>query len=556
MGRIRLQALIALLAATAILAVIGYKAFSVTTVTVPIRGGTLTEGIAGNPYAVNPILGQANPVDRDLAALIFTGLTRVNDRGEILPDLAERWQISEDGITYTFYLRQDVVWHDGAPFTAADIVYTIEAMQSPEFPGPAFLSDLWRTVVVKQVDRYVVQFILREPYAPFLDYTSVGILPAHLLEGVPIASLRESRFNTHPIGTGPFRVDHVDAQRMTLVANPDFYRGHPYLDRIEVLFYPNSASLVSARERGEIQSIARVPPELLSQVRQDRELSLYFAPISGYSVIFLNLDRPIFQDREVRQAILYALDRQKLVDDILDGQGIVIHSPILPQSWAYDPRVPKYEHDLRKARLALDRAGWADEDGDGVRERGEQRLEFTLATNKDDPIRLQLVQAISQQLAKVGIRAVPETVDWETLVSEQLRLRRYDAVLSGWQNLPPDPDPYPYWHSSQANEDGLNFANYVNQEADTLLAEARALHDREQRRALYARFQELFAEDVPSILLYQPVYIYAVDNSVQNVQIGMLYQSGDRFRTVCDWYVNTERMLFSQAREKGLPVKR
>jgi len=552
MGRIRLQIVIALVAILGFVAVMVYLAFNVTTVTVADFGGTYVEGIAGNPAAINPILCQTNQVDQDLVRLIFTGLTQVNSKAEIIPDLAERWDVSQDGTVYTFYLRQDVVWHDGAPFTAEDVVFTVNAMQHPDFQGVCMLSDMWRSVVVEQVDRYTVRFILREPFAPFLDYTTIGILPVHVLGSVPIANLAESQFNAAPIGTGPFKVAEASARRLALAVHTDFYRPRPYLDRLEFAFYPNLSAVFEARQRGEVAGIARVLPEYLASVRQDDSLSLYSAPLSGYNLVYLNLDRGIFQDPAVRQAMMYTLDRQKLVDDILSGQGIVIDSPILPNSWTYNSDVPKYDHDLRKARELLEEAGWFDDDGDGVRERGPLKLEFTLETNEDDPTRVRLIQAISEQLAEVGIRAVPQPVPWDELVNEKLRVRRFDAVLTGWQNLPPDPDPYPYWHSSQANEDGLNYASYISEEADLILQEARLINDKEQRAELYRRFQELFARDVPSLLLYQPIYNYAIDAGVSNVQIGPMIDPGDRFYTVPSWYVATQRMLYSEAREKGL----
>ena len=554
MGRIRLQVAIALLAILLLVVAMGYLAFNVSTVVVPDFGGTYVEGIAGNPQLINPILCQVNPVDQDLVALIFSGLTRANEKGEIVPDLATHWESPPDGISYTFYLRQDVLWHDGAPFTAEDVVYTITAMQHPDFQGAPFLAELWRTVVVQQIDAYTVRFILREPLASFLDYTTIGILPAHILRSVPIAALSESKFNASPVGTGPFQVHEVSAKRMVLTANPAFYRGRPYLDRLEFRFYPNNAAVYEARKRGEVAGIGRVLPEYLAEIRRDETLNLYSAPISGYNLVFLNLDRGIFQDRAVRQAMMWALDRQKLVDEVLGGQGIVIHSPILPYSWAYDPNVLKYTYNPRQAVKILEEAGWFDDNRDGVRERGTLKLEFTLATNDNDPVRVRLIEAISEQLAAVGIRATPKTVGWEDLV-QMLVLGRYDAVLSGWQELPADPDPYPYWHSSQVNENGLNLANYISDEADRLLADARSTQDQETRKELYRRFQEVFAREVPSLLLYQPVYAYAVDDAIKNVQIGPLISAGDRFRTVTQWHIATQRMLYSEARAKGLVTR-
>ena len=551
MGRIRLQVIVAILAIVAVVAVMGYVALNVTTVSVPDFGGTYVEGIAGNPHRINPLLCHPNPVDQDLVALVFSGLTRPDDRGELVPDLAERWEVSRGGTAYTFYLRQDVRWHDDAPFTSDDVVYTIGVMQDGDFRGSTFLSDMWRTVTVERIDSYTVRFVLREPFAPFLDYTTTGILPAHVLGSVPVAALGESKFNASPIGTGPFQMAEVSARRILLTANPNYYRSRPYIDRLEFIFYPSDAAVFEARGRREVAGIARVLPEHLDAVRQDDGLELHSAPLSGYNLVFLNLDRGIFQDRAVRQAMMWALDRQGLVDEILGGQGVVIHSPILPSSWAYAPDVTKYALDPRKAREVLEEAGWFDDDGDGVRERGGLKLEFALATNEDDPVRLRLIQSIGEQLENVGFGVRLEPTPWEDLVGRTLRLRRFDAVLSGWQSLPPDPDLYPYWHSSQANEDGLNFANYISEEADTLLAEARFEQDRETRTSRYRDFQRLFADEVPSLLLYQPVYSYAVDSSVHSVQIGPMLDSGDRFHTVARWYIATQRMLYSEARDQG-----
>ncbi|MEN6480021.1 MAG: ABC transporter substrate-binding protein [Anaerolineales bacterium] len=552
MGRIRFQVVIALVAILGLALVLGYVAFRMNRVTVPEPGGVYVEGLAGTPQTINPLLAQANPVDQDLAALIYSGLTKVDEQGRVQPDLATRWDISAGGTIYTFYLREDVTWHDGAPFTADDVVFTIGLMQNQGFQGAADLADLWRTVAVEALDDYMVRFTLREPYAPFLEYTTIGLLPAHVLRAVDPALLAESDFNGSPIGTGPFCVQDINVQRVTLVPYAAYYGPVPYLQQLEFRFYPDTPSVFEARKRGEIQGISRVLPEYLDEVRQDSDLTLYNGPLAGYNLVILNLDRPMFQGAEVRRAMMYALDRQALIDSALDGQGRIIHSPILPNSWAYDPNVFKYTYDPAKARSILDEAGWYDQNGDGIREQGSYRLEFALVTNDDDPVRKALVEGICTQLRQVGIQANPTFVSWDVLVSEQLRLRRFDAVLIGWQNLAADPDPYPYWHSSQATEEGFNFAGYISEDSDRVLEAARLTTDEAERAALYAEFQAYFAEDVPSLLLYQPIYSYAVDSNIQGVQIGVIGEAADRFRNIADWYTSTQRMLYTEAREKGL----
>jgi len=559
MARSRPPVLLTLLGLVVLVAGVAYISYQVATVEVPVSGGTYVEGVAGNPRMINPILCHANPVDRDIASLVFSGLVRAKTDGTIVPDLAERWDISPDETIYTFYLRKDVTWHDGAPFTADDVVYTLTSIQDPDYAGAAFLAEMWRNVVIQKLDVHTVRFVLREPFTPFLDFATVGILPAHILGGIAASDLPSATFNATPIGTGPWKIEQVSARSVSLVPHRAYYRADesngPFLDRITFRFYPSLAAVYEAYTRGQISGISRVLPEHLEFVRQDPNLTLYSAPLSGYTLVFLNLDRALFQDRAVRQAIMWALDRQALVDEVLYGQGIVLDTPILPNSWAYDPDAATYHQDTQKARAVLEEAGWLDPDGDGLRSRGAVQLAFTLATNEGDAARLAMIERIAEQLAEIGIKVETTVVPWDELVQEQLRRRRYDAILGGWESLPPDPDPYAYWHSTQVSEDGLNFCGYINPDADRLLETARATTDLALRRDLYYRFQRLFDEDVPAVLLYQPIYSYAVDADVRGVQVGPTIDGSDRLQTSLDWYMTTERVFYAEAREMGIDYK-
>jgi len=547
MGRIRWQTVIALVSILLLGALLGYTAYTLTTVVVPDYGGTYVEGVAGNPVSINPLL-QNNELDRDLVSLIYSGLTRADERGEIVPELARRWEISEDGLAYTFYLRQDVHWHDGTPFTANDVVATIQAIQDPGFQGLADVSEPWLPVAAERVEDHTVRFTLPEPFAPFLDYTTVGLLPAHLVANLSAEALASSQFNLHPVGTGPFMLAEVSARHVILEANPNWYHRRPYLDRIEFVFYPDYPSIFAAHLRGEVAGISRVWPDYLGDVREDKSLNLYSSSLSGYTLIFLNLTRPPFVEREVRQALLLALDRQGLVDEILGGQGIVVHSPIMPQTWAYDENLPRHGYDPEQAATLLESAGWIDVDGDGVREKGDQRLEFELLTN-DEPTRQKLAREICRSWAVVGVEGKLRIAGWPEPIATALRMREFDALLGSWGALPPDPDPYPHWHSSQATEDGQNYCGYLNDDVDMLLEEARSVHDRSRREELYREFQRTFVDDVPALLLYQPVYNYAVDERVRGVQVGAMLDSPDRFGTIAQWYIAMKRVILSEAPE-------
>jgi peptide/nickel transport system substrate-binding protein len=542
---IRWQAVIAIVGVALIIVLIGYVAYTTTTVVVPDVGGTYVEGVAGHPSYINPILCQYNQVDKDLVSLIFLGLTDLNERGEIVPSLARDWDLSDDGLVYTFYLRRDVVWHDGEPFTADDVLFTVGAMQHEDYQGPPELAELWRTVVAEKINDYTVTFTLQAPLATFLDYTTIGMLPEHVLASVPAGELTGDQFNVRPVGTGMFKISEVSGDYVILEANPDFYGEQPLLSKIEFKFYPDYQSIFTAYQRGEVEGISEVLPVDLPKVREEEYLNLYTARLSGYTLVFLNLDLPIFEEKEVRQALLWGIDRQRIIDQILDGQGIVAHTTIMPDSWAYNHEVFQYHYDPVKAAQLLTEAGWLDSDNDGVREQEGIGLEFSLLTNKD-PLRRQIIEEIARQLWEVGVRVVPVVEDSSWVVNEALRPRNFDALLFSWGNLPSDPDPYLMWHSTQIGGEGQNYAGLNNVDVDQLLEQARQNTDQSERARLYRDFQDLFADEVPSLLLYYPVYNYAVDEMVNGVQLSPMMDPSDRFRTASQWYIKTRRMMVTE----------
>ncbi len=543
---IRWSALIAVAGTLLLGALLIYLAYTTTTVIVAAEGGTYVEGMAGNPTHLNPLLSGYNQVDADLVSLIFSGLTEINERGEVVPDLARKWDISEDGLIYTFYLRPDVRWHDGESFTADDVVFTIEALQDPNFQGPPELATLWQAVAAEKQSDHIVSFTLREPFAPFLAYTTVGILPKHILEGVPARELPRHPFSAHPVGTGSFRLLELTAEHALLEANPYYYGQKPYLDKVEFLFYREYGEIFAAYQRGEVEGISRVLPPDLDRVRQVEGLNLYSTWLPRYTLIFLNLEAPAFQEKEVRQALLWAIDRQRIIDQILDGQGLVVDSPILPNSWAYDEDIPRYDYNPQQAKDLLEEAGWVDTNNDGVREKEGVALEFPLLTN-DDPLRVRIIEEIARELAEVGVGVRTQTLGYG--VSERLQSHHFTAVLYGWGDLPPDPDLYEMWHSTQATDEGQNYGGFANRDVDEILEQARLINDSAQRRELYRRFQEIFAQEVPALLLYYPIYNYAVSERVKGVQLGPLSTPSDRFRTIADWYVNTRRVMVSETLE-------
>lgn len=550
---IRWQILLILLGVVLVGVLLTYLAINYTTILRPGHGGTYVEGIVGAPCYINPLLSGYNEVDRDICSLVFSGLTRINARGEVEADLAREWEVTPDGEHYTFYLRSNAYWHDGTPVTVDDVIFTINFLQDPDFAGPAELgANLWRTVKVKKIDQHTVRFTLPEAYAPFLDYTTFGILPVHLLAGTRVDDLSDLEFNLKPVGSGLFQVERVEIEdgvvtSLVLKQFSRYYRGRSYLDRIQSRFYPNYKAALDAYEKGEVEGVSKIPLEHLSRARSLPTLNLFSAQLAEYSIVFLNLnnpDLPFFQEPEVRQALMYALDRQQIVSEMLSGQGLVIDSPIIPGTWAHKEYLSGYAHDQEAAKKLLEEEGWKELMGDDEpRFKGGQRLEFTLLTS-DEAGRLEVAQMLAEQWAAVGVQ-VTVTSTSPSEVHAALESRDFEAALVHVA-LPGDPDPYPFWHESQADR-GQNYAGLTHRRISEALERARVTVDRERREALYDEFQELFVQEVPSLLLYVPIYTYGVDERIKGVQIGPLMHPSDRFRTLPNWWIVHRRVFVSES---------
>lgn len=536
---------------------LAYMASTYITEFRPAPGGTYIESVGGYPQTLNPLLSFYNDADNDVVSLVFSGLTRLNMRGEIEPDLAVGWEIDESGITYTFRLRRNVVWHDGFPFTADDVVFVTELLQDPDYPGPADVASLWRTVDVTEVDNYTVQFVLDEPYAPFLDYTTIGLLPEHVLQGVSAAELPRLDFNRGPVGTGPFRLVDIELGEghivaVTLRRFPRYYGESTYLENVVLRFYPTSRAAFEAYQDGLVEGVARIPVDLLPEAFEEEDLRLFSAPTAEMAMLYLNqsvTDTLPFGDVRVRQALAYGLDRQSVVNEVLAGQAILPATPLIPGTWAYATEgVSTYAHDVERAEELMVEAGWRRPSiTETLRNAEGQALAFSLVAS-NDPLDKAVAEAVAAQWQSMGVSVTVEAVP-PLALSGILDSRSYEAALARLI-IPGDPDPYPFWHETQALPgQGQNYAGYGNRRISEIIEQARTTPRRDERLALYKEFQQLFMEEVPAIPLYVPVYTYAMDVRVNGGQLGPLMSSGDRFLSLADWYVLQRRVVASAAEE-------
>ncbi len=514
-------------------------------------GGVYTEALVGAMGRLNPMLDWNNPADRDINRLIFSGLIRFDSHGLPQPDLAESWGVSADGTLYNFSLRSNARWHDGEPVTTEDVVFTIGMIKSSGSLFPQDIKELWSEVEIKQLPDGILQFRLPEPFAPFLDYATFGILPKHLLENVPVDQLASADFNLAPVGSGPYKFDElqVDNGRITgvvLSVNSNHYLKKPFIEQVVFRYFPDSKNALDAYEQGEVLGISQISNEILPKALADANLSIYTSRLPQMSLVFLNLNNPavpFLQNANVRRALLYGMNRKTILSTILQGQAIMADGPILPGSWAYYDGIEHIEYDPEAAAALLQKEGFIIPAGGGeVRTKDNESLTFSLV-HPDDPLHTRIAQSIQADWALINVKVDLAAVPYDQLVSEYLAPRSYMAALADLNTLrTPDPDPYLFWHQSEATG-GQNYSQWDNRTASEYLETARTQTNFTDRTRLYRNFQVIFTREMPALPLYYPVYSFAVDTQVQGVQVAPMYDVSDRLAYIADWYLVTRRTL-------------
>ncbi|MCC6260468.1 MAG: peptide ABC transporter substrate-binding protein [Anaerolineales bacterium] len=517
----------------------------------PAPGGIYTEALIGSIGRLNPALDWNNSVDRDIDRLIFSGLIKFDGDGLPQPDLADSWGESADGMTYNFSIRSNAKWHDGKPVTSDDVIFTIDTIKGAGSLFPQDIKDLWSQIEVRKLNEQTLQFILPEPFAPFLDYATFGILPKHLLENIPADQLAAAEFNLKPIGTGPYKFDSLIVNNgqitgITLKVNEEYYLPRAFIEQIVFRFYPTSASALDAYNSGEVLGVSHITDDVLQAALTEPTLSIYTSRLPQLSLVFLNNNNtavPFLQNANVRRALLLATNRNVIASKILKGQAIVADGPILPGSWAYYTDIEHLDYDPDAAAALLKQEGYVIPAGGGdVRAKDGQFLTFTL-THPDDELHTQIAQALQANWALVGVKVDLQAVSYDSLVKDFLTTRNYQAALADLNTArTPDPDPYLFWHQAEATG-GQNYSQWDNRTASEYLETARITADFSDRARLYRNFQVVFTKEMPSLPLYYPVYTYAVDAQVQGVQVAPLYDTSDRLSSINTWYLVTRRAL-------------
>ena len=521
---------------------------------IPKSGGTLREGIIGTPRFINPLLAISD-ADRDLTSLIYSGLLRADGKGGLMPDLAEKYEISEDNLSYTFTLRDNLVWSDKKPLTSDDVIFTIRLIKNPLLKSTQRAS--WEGVDVEKIDEKNIRFYLKRPYAPFIENMTLGILPEHIWGEIPPEQMNLVDFNINPIGSGPYKVSKIAKdstgiiQSYTLSPNKYFALGKPYISNFVLKFYPSEKKLIAAYENGEIDIAGGISPQNVIKIKSGTaELKELLLP-RVFAVFFNQNNTPIFASKEVRQALDLATDKEKIVEEVLQNFGSILNHPLPPGSLGAlenqeeTTAQTSYEENLAKAKTIIENAGWKFNDQEKVYEKTQKkkevtRLEFNLSTS-DAPELIQAAELLKQMWEKFGAKVNVKIFEIGDLNQNVIRPRKYDALLFGIV-MGRDPDPFAFWHSSQRNDPGLNIALYTNITADKLLEKARTISDVEKRKEIYQSFEEQVEKDIPAIFLYSPKYIYLVPKSLKGFYSDTITIPSERFSQIYKWYIETEKI--------------
>lgn len=523
-------------------------------VTVPTDGGSLTEGVLGPARFVNPVLSISG-ADEDLSALVYSGLMRSTPDGTVVSDLASNFDVSEDGTTYTFTIRTEALFHDGEAVTSSDVRFTIQKIQDPAIKSPRRAD--WEGVTVSTPDSHTVVFKLPRAYAPFLQNTTLGILPEHLWHDTKAEDFPFHALNTHPVGSGPFAIDSVDtdtsgsATRFVLSAFRNYALGRPHLNSFVMRIYPSDDTLERAFNRQEIDAIAGIPASALKDLSATGAHVMRISLPRVFGVFFNQGHAVVLADSSVREALDAAVDKHRLVDIVLGGYGEPLTGPIPPgvldretisiELASTTPISTAYTQEtLDKARTILSRGGWKYDEATGTWTKNKQQLAFTLATG-DAPELTATANAVATAWRQAGAKVTMQVYPLSELNINVIRPREYDAVLFG-EVVGRELDLFAFWHSSQRNDPGLNLALYATVKADTLLSQARATTDKGARDKLYREFADLIEKEKPAVFLYAPEFLYAVPRDMHGIELGALTTPAERFLNVHEWYRDTERV--------------
>ena len=480
---------------------------------------TLVYG-SGDYTSINPALYEHGEIN----SLIFSGLTAHDKDNKVVPCLAKDWSFDKESNTYVFNLRDDVKWHDGEKFTSADVKFTLEAIMNPD-NASEIASNYEDITKIETPDDTTVKITLKAPNVAMLDYLTIGVLPKHLLEGKDLIT---DPFNQKPVGTGPYKLTNWDqGQSITLEKNTDYFAGEPKISKIIFKIVTDEKARALQLQSGELD-FAQISPQDAEQFRTMDGFTVYDMDTADYRGILYNFNNDLFKNnRELPNALSYAIDRQSIIDSVLLGHGEAAYSPL--QAGPYlNEEMEKFSYDPGKAMELLEAAGWKKND-DGIYQKGDTLLQFKINCGEGDQVRIDMANICAQQLRAIG-------ADVTVSVNAKTDWANQETYLIGWGS-PFDPDDHTYKVFGTGK--GANYSGYSNAKVDELLQKARETDDDSERLALYKEFQTELAKDLPYTFLAYVDAIYVGKSNVKGITPDTVlgHHGVGIFWNIADWTI-------------------
>ncbi|MAF30707.1 MAG: peptide-binding protein [Magnetococcales bacterium] len=498
------------------------------------RGGVYLTAAIGEASNLIPWTS-SDSASHAVSGHIYNGLLKYDKDLNLTGDLAESWNVSDDGLTMTFHLKKGVKWSDGSELTAHDVMATFKTITDPETLSP-YSGDYKMVQSGKVVDDYTFEASYNKPFAPALSSWTLKILPQKRLEA---ENINDSSLKSDPLGTGPYTLTNWKrGEFVHLTARSDYFEHEPYISQLLTRQIPDMDTQFLELKAGNLDSMGLKPLQftrLTDTARFKKTFNKYKYLSNGYTYMGFNLNNNLFSDKQVRQALSYAVNRQEIVDGVLYGQGLPLACPFKPGTWAYNNTIAPYPYDIQKSKQLLKNAGWVDSDGNGILDKDGQEFEFTVVTNQGNDLRKMTAELMQQAFKEVGVKMNINVQEWSTFIENTINKRQFDAFILGW-SLSPEPDPYDIFHSSKTGEKEFNIVGFNNEEADKMMDKARGTFDQVERKKYLDRFQEILHDEQPYLFLYAPYSLIAVHKRIQNIEEAPAGIS----HNFIDWYIPQE----------------
>jgi len=507
------------------------------TVIVPRKGGELKIGLTSRINSLNPILTVSNDTDRDLINLIYNGLFEVDGKGNIIPSLADKVEISSDQKEYTVFLKDNVFWHDGVPFTSDDVIFTISSIQNPLIKSPLRLA--WQGVTVEKISNSVVRFHLQNPYEPFLQNLTLKIIPKHIWEDINPYQIYYNEYNLKPIGTGPYLFNNLEKDKKgnitsySLIANENYFLEPAKITNLTFIFYKDYESAKQALLKKQINSLAPISIDDYNFFENKKDFNVYKLYLPRYYAVFFNFNNSLFQNKDLRKALNLAIDRNYLVQEIFKNQAFPLTTPISPNFFGYTEI--KQNVDISQAQQIINQIKNS--------KNGPKEIKFNLYLPDTEEL-IKVANYLKDSWQKIGVEITINPLPLSDLQKNIIQSRDYDALLFG-EVINQDPDLFAFWHSSQVNDPGLNLSMYKNPDLDKLLEEIRQISNQDTRKQDLEKIQTILFNDSPAIFLYNPFYLYLLPNKVKGVDFIISNLPSERYNNINNWYLFTKRILKS-----------